>query len=118
MPATFDQAQLLERVDNDRGFLAETVEMLATDGRALMAEARAAIDKGDAGALGRSAHALKGMVSNFCADAAQQSALALERLGKAGDLAGAPAAASDLHTRLEALIADLQAFVQSGGGAA
>lgn len=116
MPSTFDQAQLLERVDNDRAFLAETVEMLVTDGRALMAEARAAIAGADAAALGRHAHALKGMISNFCAAEAQASALALERLGKAGDLAGAPGAADHLHARLEALIADLQAFV-SGKGA-
>ena len=37
MPETFDQQELLKRVDNDMVFLAEIVAMLETDGRALMA---------------------------------------------------------------------------------
>ena len=47
----FDEKELLDRVDNDWEFLAETVEMLETDGRALMAEIRRAADAGDAPAL-------------------------------------------------------------------
>jgi HPt (histidine-containing phosphotransfer) domain-containing protein len=114
MATTFDQAQLLERVDHDRAFLAETVGMLASDGRGLMQDIRAAIDAGDAGALGRAAHALKGMISNFCAPAAQEAALVVERAGKGGDLAGAPRAAGTLSEELEALIAELERFVGSG----
>lgn len=112
MATTFDENQLLERVDNDLGFLAETVQMLAGDGRSLVDEIRVAIEKGDAPAVGRSAHALKGMISNFCAPAAQASAFTLERMGKAGDLASAPAAAKELAANVESLISELEAFIR------
>lgn len=111
MPAAFDHVELLERAGNDMGFLSETVEMLASDGRALMAAIRSAIRAGDAAALGRSAHALKGMISNFCAPAAQESALGMERHGKSGDLAAAAQAADALAGQVESLIAELQQFV-------
>jgi HPt (histidine-containing phosphotransfer) domain-containing protein len=105
---------LLERVDNDMDFLAETVEMLVGDGRGLLAEVRTAVGAGDAAAVGRSAHALKGMISNFCAPEAQESALAIEKMGKSGDLAAAPAEIDTLARRLETLITDLQAFIRGG----
>ena len=113
MPRAFDENELLERVDNDWEFLAETVEMLATDGRALVEEIRRSAAAGDAPAVGRAAHTLKGMTSNFCAPDAQAAALALEKMGKAGDLASAPDAVADLRQHVETLIADLNDFLAS-----
>lgn len=113
MAKTFNESELMERVDNDVGFLSETVQMLGTDGRSLLDEIERAIGSGDAAAVGRAAHALKGMVSNFCAPETQECALALERAGKAGDLAGAPAALGAVRGRVEALIGELLAFVQA-----
>jgi protein-histidine pros-kinase len=107
MPRAFDERELLERVDNDWDFLAQTVQMLVEDGRALMDEVRKAAAAGDPAAVGRAAHTLKGMTSNFCAPAAQASALAVERLGKGGDLSAAPPALAALEQHLESLIADL-----------
>ena len=112
MPGTFDQTELLERVDHDLAFLDETVQMLAGDGRALMAELRRNLETGDAPAVGRNAHALKGMISNFCAPAAQQAALSVERTGKSGDLSTAGPLVADLGERLEALIHELEQFVK------
>ena len=112
MPQTFNEAELLERVDNDREFLAETVEMLQTDGRALMADIERAVAANDAPAVGRAAHALKGMISNFCAPAAHRSAAEVERLAKGGGVAAAGEAARALETDLAALIAELQQFLQ------
>ena len=63
--------ELLEHVDNDTAFLADTVQMLETDGRAMMVELKTAVAAGDAPAVGRTAHTLKGMISNFCAPAVQ-----------------------------------------------
>src|SRR3954467_653182 len=113
MPKLFDDKELLERVDNDWDFLNETVQMLNTDGRSLMDEVRKAADASDAAALSRSAHTLKGMISNFCAPAAHESAFEVEQLGKGGDLTGAPAAVATLATQLEALISELNVFVAS-----
>jgi len=111
MPRVFDDKELLERVDNDWDFLTETVQMLTSDAPQLMDEIRRAAAAGDAAALGRSAHTLKGMISNFCAAAVQESALAVEAMGKAGDLASAPAAVHALDTQLKELIAGLNEFL-------
>jgi len=113
MSQVFNDKELLERVDNDWDFLAETVEMLNTDGRALMDQVRQAAAAGDATALHRHAHTLKGMISNFCAPGAQSSAFALEILGKTNDLAGAPAAVATLQGQLDQLIAGLNDFLST-----
>ena len=111
MPRTFDERELLERVDNDWEFLGETVQMLSADGPALLREIRRAMESDDAPAVGRGAHALKGMISNFCSPAAYASALAVEQIGRSGDLSPAPPALDALERDLNALIADLNEFV-------
>src|SRR5687767_13990682 len=113
MAPLFNETELLERVDGDLAFLTETVQMLDADGRALLADVCQALAAGDAPAVGRAAHALKGMISNFCAPEAQQSALEVERIGRGGDLAPAPAAVAALEQRMEALIAELQSFIHA-----
>jgi len=110
---TFDEAELLERVDNDVEFLAETVEMLDTDGVALVEAIDVSVASGDAPGVARNAHALKGMISNFCAPDAQSSALELETIGKSGDLSAAAGALGTLKVRLQALTTELHAFVQA-----
>ena len=86
MARMFEEAELLERVDNDTAFLADTVEMLAADGPTLLEQLHAALASADAAAVGRTAHAIKGMVSNFCAPNVQAVALEVEKLGKSADL--------------------------------
>ena len=111
MPRAFDEAELLGRVDNDWDFLGETVQMLVDDGPALLAAVRQSAGAGDAPALARSAHTLKGMLSNFCSPDATASALAVEQIGRAGDLSGVAPALDSLETRMAALIADLTDFM-------
>jgi hypothetical protein len=48
MAHLFDETELLERIDYDREFLNDTVEMLAEDGPALVQEIRQAALTGDA----------------------------------------------------------------------
>jgi HPt (histidine-containing phosphotransfer) domain-containing protein len=111
MARVFDNRELLARVDNDWDLLAETVTMLATDGRALIEEIRRSLAKQDAPAVGRAAHTLKGMISNFCAASAQESALAVEKIGKSGDLTGAAETLRIADEQFEALVAALNEFI-------
>jgi len=113
MQPAFDEKELMDRLDNDIAFLAETVQMLETDGRKLMGDVQTALAAGDAAAVGRSAHTLKGMISNFCAPAVQAMALEVEKAGKAGNFADASAAAGRLAPGLEELIGQLDAFVKA-----
>ena len=103
----FDKDELLDRVGGDWDFLAETVDMLKTDGRALMEKIRSAAASGDAAAVGREGHAIKGMISNFCAPGAHASAYEVEKIGKSGDLSAAPVAIETLQIRLDELIRGL-----------
>ena len=111
MPRAFDEAELLGRVDNDWDFLGETVQMLVDDGPALLAAVRQSAGAGDAPALARSAHTLKGMLSNFCAPDATASALTVEQMGRAGDLSAVAPSLQTLEARVNALTADLTDFV-------
>jgi two-component system, sensor histidine kinase and response regulator len=111
MTALFDADELMSRIGNDTAFLKEIVQMLSEDGRVLMDKVRDAAASGDAALLGTSAHTLKGMISNFCAPGAVAAAFELEKMGRAGDLAGAPAAVKALDGQLEALIVALNEFL-------
>jgi HPt (histidine-containing phosphotransfer) domain-containing protein len=87
--------------------------MLTSDGPTLLEQIGAAVGAGDAPAVGRLAHSLKGMISNFCAPAIQVCALELEKMGKAGDLAGAAPALRHLRERVGALTGELQDFIRA-----
>ncbi len=91
-----DKEALLDRVDNDREFLAETVEMFNEDSPEMLAQIRDAAGRGDSDALAGAAHAFKGMVANFCAAEAVEAALKLEMMGRDNDLSAAAAAVDSL----------------------
>jgi HPt (histidine-containing phosphotransfer) domain-containing protein len=111
MPRVFDDKELLERIDNDWDFLADTVQMLESDGRALMDEIRRAVAAADAPAVARAAHTLKGMISNFCAPGPQANAFEVEKIGKSGDLSNAPPAINVSGDAMEKLIKELNEFL-------
>src|SRR5438045_7908916 len=111
MSRVFDERELLERIDDDWDFLTETVEMLSSDGPALIGEIRRSVAGGDAAGVGRAAHSLKGMISNFCSPTTQASAFEVEKLGKSGDLSGAPHAVKALEDQVERLTAELNEFL-------
>jgi HPt (histidine-containing phosphotransfer) domain-containing protein len=113
MARTFDETELLARIDNDTAFLAETVDMLTSDGPPLLDQLHRALAAGDAPAVSRTAHSIKGMVSNFCAAGAHAAAQRVEQFGKSGDLAAAPAAAQTLHEDLDSLTRELLEFVKA-----
>jgi PAS domain S-box-containing protein len=97
----FDLKGLLERLDQDRDLLAELAELFLSEAPALLEAVRAAVARGDAQAVDRAAHKLKGSVGNFGASETQEAALALELMGRAGDLGGAPAALDRLDRALQ-----------------
>ena len=111
MPRVFDETELLERVDNDWEFLSETVAMLSSDGPALMNEIEKSLAVGDAASVGRAAHTLKGMISNFCSSSTHAAAFQVEQIGKSGDLTSAPQAVKTLEDQLKALTTELNDFL-------
>lgn len=103
MSDILDETELMARVDGDVEFLEETVVMLDEDGPALLEEILAAAAAKDAAALIKPAHALKGMVSNFCAGSAEAAARELEMMGREQRLADVDAAAQRAQREVERL---------------
>jgi HPt (histidine-containing phosphotransfer) domain-containing protein len=74
----------------------------------LLGEIRAAIGARKAKDLEHGAHTMKGVVSNFAAENARQASLALELIGRSGDLKDAGTALSELEKALRALHPELE----------
>jgi HPt (histidine-containing phosphotransfer) domain-containing protein len=86
MTDIIDKQELLEELDGDREFLEESVELLDSDAPPLLEQIRDALQRGDSTAISSSAHTLKSMVGNFCAQPAFDAALKVETIGRSGDL--------------------------------
>ena len=69
----------------------------------MLAEIESAVRNGDSDGLRKSAHTLKGAVSNFSAQNAQDAAWALEQIGRSGDLSEAVGAYNLLRQEIERL---------------
>ena len=116
MSDVLDEAQLMDRVDGDVEFLEETVTMLDEDGPELLVQIKAAVSARDAAALVKPAHALKGMVSNFCAPLAESAARELERMGREEQLDDVTRAAERAQRETQRLREALHEFLRSKTG--
>jgi HPt (histidine-containing phosphotransfer) domain-containing protein len=99
----FDREAALAAVDGDLELMAELAELFLSDAPGLVEEIRCSVRQGDAQALRRSAHTLKGAASNFRAQATVQAALRLECMGRDQDLADAEQALERLLHELDYL---------------
>ncbi|MBS0345209.1 MAG: response regulator [Proteobacteria bacterium] len=99
----FDREKVLANLGDDEELLNQLIEMYSEDEPRMLASVDAAVAAGDAESLYSSAHALKGAISNFCAERAQAKAQQLERLGREKQLADTPAILAELHQELIAL---------------
>jgi PAS domain S-box-containing protein len=110
-----DPTAVLARMGGDTEAIRQLVEVFRQDCSPLVADIEAAVKAGDARRLKAAAHTLKGMVAFFAADRATAAAVALEKLGEAGDLAGAAAAVSVLTRALSDLEPALRSLAGSPG---
>ena len=113
MTPTFNPAELLDRIDGDVEFLEECIEIFDEDSAPLLEQIRAAVRSQDAEALVTPAHTLKGMLSNFCAPAAEGAARDLEMCGRENRLQECDAIVTTLDDELKRLRVDLQSFLES-----
>jgi HPt (histidine-containing phosphotransfer) domain-containing protein len=81
-----DHGVLLEGFDGDRRLINQIVRLFLADYPQRLAGIKEAIHRGDANALARAAHALKGSVGNFAAKNAFAAAQRLETMGRNGEL--------------------------------
>ena len=112
----FDRAAALERVDGDRGLLAEIAGIFLTDISAMLHSVKAAQAAGDANALARAAHRIKGSVLTFAAGPSSDAALALEQLGRTGTIARGEPLVRTLELELDRLSAALKPLLHQDVG--
>lgn len=106
----FDHEVALARVGGDPQLLKEIALLFTENYTEWTHSLRAAVNRGDAEALERSAHELKGAVANFGASAAFDAALRLERIGRGRNLADALQVLETLELALAALRPELEAL--------
>jgi PAS domain S-box-containing protein len=98
-----DAATLLSRFDGELELLKDLVTLFLDDYPKLFDGIRGAAERGDAEAMERAAHKLKGSVANFAAPIAYDAALRLEAMGRDGHLDDVPEALEELESALEDL---------------
>jgi len=105
-----DEAVALSRVGGDVELLREVVGLFLDDYPQSLEMIREAVARGDQSGLERHAHSLKGSVATFGAEEVFQAALALEKQGRSGDLAGSADNFRRLETALTLLRPELEAL--------
>jgi HPt (histidine-containing phosphotransfer) domain-containing protein len=105
-----DRKVALLRVGGDVELLREIAGLFLETYPELVSELREANKKGDAKALERGAHGLKGSVANFGAPAVVEAAKTLETLGRAQKMDEASVALRNLEIALAALHPELEAL--------
>ena len=108
--AALDIDALVKSFEGDRELIMTLAKVFADSSQHQLSELCDAIARGDAERLARGAHALKGSVANFRADAAVSAAANLEVIGQNGDLSLADSALAKLETEIVRLRQDLKAF--------
>lgn len=109
----FDPKTTLASVQCDVNLLREVYGLLVESIPGVLSQIRSAIDGGDGQDLERSAHELRGAVKVFGAGYVSKSALALEQMGRFGDLSNAQHCYIRLVDEIEELEQELADFIEA-----
>ncbi|HOS96084.1 MAG TPA: response regulator [Deltaproteobacteria bacterium] len=104
---TLDLERALAEFDNDREFFRGLLHGFVRNVRGQIEVLHRAIGNGDAQAVRKEAHSIKGGAANLTADPVSRCAAELERLAASGSLAGA----AEIVERLEAAFSRLEDYV-------
>jgi HPt (histidine-containing phosphotransfer) domain-containing protein len=107
----WNQAELLERVDNDRELVRELLAIFKEDFPQTIGSLEAAVSSGDLKNSGSLSHTLKGMLSNLGGARAAAAAARLEELAGAGEIAALRGAFDDLEREAGRLLPELDAYM-------
>ncbi|MFO8165940.1 MAG: response regulator, partial [Desulfatiglandales bacterium] len=105
--AVFDLAAAMEVVVGNKELFREIGNLFIDTLPEYLNDIKNGIEKGDAHAVERAAHSLKGSVGNFGARRSHEAALKLEKLGERGDLEAMPEALTLLEKELGLLVNEM-----------
>jgi CheY-like chemotaxis protein len=109
---TIDAQDLMERVSDDREFLAELVGIFKEDGPRQLESIKKALEEQNREEMRRAAHSLRGALSNLAAVRASALAADIEFAGTLGDFSSAHTALHRLEVELTRVIDTLSAICQ------
>jgi CheY-like chemotaxis protein len=107
----FNPEPLRRRIGNDEELFRELIALFQEDGPRMLEQVREAVAAGDAAAVERAAHLLKGSACNFAADEVVCAARRMEDLGRAGDLSEAAGALRSLEESLRSFLGALDSWL-------
>lgn len=107
-PVVFDRERLRTLTDGDAEFEQELIETYKDSAHSILVQLRAHLVDGDAGGIGRQAHALKGASVNIGADAISRCAAEIESAARAGDVGAAREMLDELVAAERALWQELE----------
>jgi CheY-like chemotaxis protein len=109
---------LIRSFENDQQLFQELVEIFLSDSPQMLNTLRDSLKSTDAKTFKRTAHSLKGMLRNFQAESAAETAFELEQLGEQAKLDDADRIVDSLASQLDDVAEKLKQVVKkiSGGG--
>ena len=111
-PPVFDQAALLARVVGDAKLVRTLVGKFLEELPGTLEKLRLSLAGPDTKAATVHAHTLKGAAANMAGEWVRQTAAAMEKAGRAGDLAAMQALWPELNERIASLQAAMQAALE------
>jgi CheY-like chemotaxis protein len=103
---------LIRSFKDDHNLLKELVEIFVDDYPQMLTSLRKSLKTADAETFTRTAHSLKGMLRNFQAEAAADTAFDLEKKGQQGELHGTDQIIDNLADQLDEVAQNLKALVK------
>jgi CheY-like chemotaxis protein len=109
---------LIKSFENDQDLFQELVEIFLNDSPQMISALRDSLKSTDAKTFKRTAHSLKGMLRNFQAESAAETAFELEQIGEQGKLDEADQIVDSLADQLDDVAGKLKEVVKkiSGSG--
>jgi len=107
----WNQAELLERVDNDQELLRDLLNIFKEDFPLTMRSLESAVAAGDLKNSATLCHTLKGMLSNLGGARAAAAAARLEVVASAGETASLQVALDALKCEAARLLPELEAYM-------
>lgn len=106
--------ELEERLDGDFPLFIELMELFFEDSKSLLIKINDSISRNDGEALRKSAHTLKGAVSNFSAQRAYDAAYELELAGRNAEFKAAPDKYASLEREIAEVIIAMKDLAEKG----
>lgn len=103
---------VVKRFGGNAALVRELIALFVEECPRMLEEVRDSVGTGCADRIQRTAHSFKSAVGNFTTGPAFDAALALERLGRSGDVAGAPEALAALEREVVQLLQLMQRFAE------